>query len=187
MVYVCVCVCVGGGGGIVAATADARACVRRMTMFLKAHHHHSPPPLTSTRHHHSPLTTAHHHHSQSHLPTAHHHSPSHHHTSHRSPPPTTSTVTHYHHHHHHHHPPPQPLTHITPTNVTFAPTRYPCVSEPTHVFTTDATDPANPGGVFVGVESKNVCKTAVTRMYKLPDGSIPPICQQPDRLPICYP
>jgi hypothetical protein len=80
-----------------------------------------------------------------------------------------------------------PLTYTTPTTVNFAPTRYPCVSEPTHVFTTDATDPADPGGVFVGVESKNVCKTAVTRMYKLPDGSIPPICKQPDRLPICYP
>jgi hypothetical protein len=59
---------------------------------------------------------------------------------------------------------------------------YPCISEPTMVFTVSSAM----GTVVVGVDTANVCKTAVTRMYTLPNGTIPALCEQPDRLPDCY-
>lgn len=59
---------------------------------------------------------------------------------------------------------------------------YPCVSEPTFVFTVSSGMDA----VFVGVDTRNVCRTAVTRMYTMPNGTIPALCEQADRLPNCY-
>ena len=64
---------------------------------------------------------------------------------------------------------------------------YPCVTEPTFVFTTDASNPANPSTLFIGVDSRLVCTTVATKMYTLPNGTIFPLCQDPDRLPKCYP
>eukprot|EP00039_Didymoeca_costata_P023244 m.6468 g.6468 ORF g.6468 m.6468 type:complete len:221 (+) comp3535_c0_seq2:142-804(+) len=62
---------------------------------------------------------------------------------------------------------------------------YPCVSESTVIFTTDDTK-IDYGSVFVGSSSRNVCKSAVTRPYKLPNGSEPTICTEPDHAPQCF-
>lgn len=68
----------------------------------------------------------------------------------------------------------------------------PCVTEASYIFDAQTIHSAgnlaawDSGLVVVGLASRRVCQTPITAVAHIPNGSVLPVCQQPDRTPKCW-